>query len=90
MMRLNRERLGAAFRAERERMGLTVRALSARTGVSIATISRAERAHPDVFASAETALILSTYFWIDPREFVEGVSRENTHETSAGVVCANG
>ena len=84
MMRLDREGLGKALRAEREAQGLTARDLEQKTGVSDSTILRAERAHPDVFARADTVCILCRVLDVDPLSFVEPVSREHTHEASEG------
>ncbi|QFT31791.1 hypothetical protein FIV00_14965 [Labrenzia sp. THAF82] len=90
MMRLDREKLGEALLREREKRGLNMRAVHALTGISIATISRAERAHPDIYASAETVLILCKLYRLDPLRFVQDVSREYTHETSRMEALADG
>lgn len=71
MIRLNRERLGQLLLAARTKHQLTTRALQVVTGISAATISRAERGHPDVCASAETVLVLCHFFRIDPMDALE-------------------
>jgi len=83
-MKLDREKLGEALREAREARSLTPRDLEKITGVSFSTIYRAERAHPDIFARAETVCVLGHVLGVDPRDFVEGVSRENTHDTNSG------
>lgn len=85
MLRLDREALGKKLLEMREAGDVALRDIEAATGISRSTISRAERAHPDVFASAETVLVLSVFYGIDPRQFVKPVSRESTHETGEGV-----
>ncbi|MCK7615207.1 helix-turn-helix domain-containing protein [Roseibium sediminicola] len=82
MMRLDREALGAALLEARMTQDISLRGIEAVTGISRTTISRAERAHPDIFASAETVVVLCHFYQIDPRDYVEPVSRESTHETS--------
>lgn len=87
-MRLDREKLGHALRRARETRGLTPRDLARITGVSFSTIYRAERAHPDIYARADTICILGFELGVDPRDFVERVSRENTHDTHSSAECA--
>jgi transcriptional regulator with XRE-family HTH domain len=71
MMQLDREKLGEALRDMRERKGMTIRDLEAETGISKATISRAERAHPDVYASADTVIVLCFALGVSPFLFVK-------------------
>ncbi|MEO9670097.1 MULTISPECIES: helix-turn-helix transcriptional regulator [Alphaproteobacteria] len=70
MKRLDRIALGRALFLAREALRLTTREIAARTGVSAATVSRAERAHPDIYQSAESVLLLCDHFDVDPFAFL--------------------